>query len=378
MRRLLERIFSIKYDEESLHQIITLFGIKIKFGRKTPVIKLPKKYKFIHVMNNGIHSVNIINFLNKYFDNDEHCFVFPFLMKKNIKEELSGAKNVYHISLKSININHIKKIVVHGMFDENLVKFLYRNKDYLEKTFWFIWGGDLYRPFNTKIEQYVKENVAGIITSFDEETYKTRYGIDKKCYDCTYPHDLVEEMISISEKEERDWVHILVNNCADLSTIEMFEILAKFKDENIKISTILSYKSAWQKVSLLKIIKKGYETFLEKFNPITDFMPKDEYAQFLSTVDIYISNQDRQQGNGNAAFLCSLGKKVFVKTTNPVYAKYNSLGITYFNTDTIKDLSFSEFIEYNEETKEQTVRLLKKRMNDKTKIKQWETFFNDI
>ena len=41
--------------------------------------KTIKKYKYIHIMNNGLHSVTILEFIQKHFDNKEHCFIFPLL-----------------------------------------------------------------------------------------------------------------------------------------------------------------------------------------------------------------------------------------------------------------------------------------------------------
>ena len=176
--------------------------------------------------------------------------------------------------------------------------------------------------------------------------------------------------------KEEGITHIQINNSADVTTLEMLDILSKYKDENIKISTILSYVSAGQKDFSLKIMKKGYEIFGSKFNPIIEFMPKEEYANYLATVDIYISNQDRQQGNGNATFIYSLGGKIFLKNNTTVFKKYNSIGIKIFDTCQIPDMSFEEFCYFDENEKQKGILLLKERMKDETKVKQWRDFFD--
>ena len=127
----------------------------------------------------------------------------------------------------------------------------------------------------------------------------------------------------------------------------------------------------------MQIIKKGYEIFGNKFHPLIDFIPKEEYVNHLASIDIYISNQNRQQGNGNATFIYSLGGKVFLKNDTSVYKKYNSIGIKIFDTYQIKDLSFQEFCGFNAEEKQKSISLLKERMKDETKERQWRTFFND-
>lgn len=369
--------------QDKFHKVYNILGLKIKikndesqifkFKKHEPEIK---KYKYVHLMNNGIHAINIIKFINKYFDNNEHCFIFPCVMFYETQKKLEGVKNVYYCPISNIDVNKNNKVIVHGMFDLSLIKALYKNKNVLNKTYWFIWGGDLYAAPDSKIDNYVRKNVAGILTSFDKEVYENKYGKCNSYYDVTYPHEITENMITQNLKED-GIVHIQINNSADETTLEMLDILSKFKDEPIKISTILSYVTAGQKDFRMQIIKKGYEIFGNKFHPLIDFIPKEEYVNHLASIDIYISNQNRQQGNGNATFIYSLGGKVFLKNDTSVYKKYNSIGIKIFDTYQIKDLSFQEFCGFNAEEKQKSISLLKERMKDETKERQWRTFFND-
>lgn len=369
--------------EANGHVVYKFLGIKIKirrddsklfpYNKRQPEIS---RYKYVHLMNNGLHTKNIINFVNTNFNQDEHCFVFVADMYPATKEKFKDIKNVFHCSIKNINFNKVSKIIIHGLFDLKLAKELYKNKKYLKKTYWFIWGGDLYyKSFDTKENIYVRKNLAGILTSFDNEVFRNKYNVNLPCYDVTYPHEIKEDMITQNLKQ-RDVVHIQINNSADSTTLEMLDILSKFKDENIKISTILSYITVGQRDFRIQIIKKGYEIFGNKFNPIIDFLPKEDYVNHLASVDIYISNQDRQQGNGNSTFIYSLGGKVFLKNNTSVYKKYNSIGINIFDTYTISNLNFEEFCSFDENEKQKSILILKERMKDETKIKQWRDFFN--
>lgn len=183
------------------------------------------------------------------------------------------------------------------------------------------------------------------------------------------------EMIT-KPKVKKDVIDILVNNSGDETTLEMLDILAKFKNENINIRTILSYKSANQSDVRLEIMDKGYTIFGNKFKPEIHFMSRENYANFLANIDIYISNQNRQQGNGNATFICSLGGKIFTKSDTSVYKKYNSIGIKYFDTYSIPSLSFQDFVHYDHRTKLDTIEKLTLRMDDENKKCQWRDFFN--
>lgn len=372
----------IEIYQERSHRVIKFSGIKFKykhddskyfkFKKQEPDIK---KYKYVHLMNNGIHTVSIINFINKYFDNTEHCFIFPCIMFNDTKEKLKDIKNIYYCPIENIAINKVNKIIIHGLFDINLVKQLYKNKALLKKTYWFIWGGDLYTAPSGKMDDYVRKNIAGILTSFDKKIYEQKYAVQKPCFDVTYPHDIKEEMIS-ADLKEKGITHIQINNSTDNTTEEMLENLSKFKDCPIKVSVIMSYLTVGHKVNRLKLIKKGYDIFGTKFNPIIDFMPKEEYVNHLASVDIYISNQNRQQGNGNSTFIHSLGGKIFLKSDTSVYKKYNSIGMKIFDTYEIPNLSFEEFCTFDNAEKEKSVSILKERMKDETKVKQWGEFFS--
>lgn len=369
--------------QEKTHVVFDISGIKLKikikelefFKHKKYEPKI-KKYKYVHLMNNGLHSINIINFINKHFNNDEHCFIFPCVMLYKTQEKLNGTQNIFYCPLNNININAVDKIIIHGLMDVNLVRSLYKYKKLLQKTYWFIWGGDLYCAPKGKKDDYVRKNIAGILTSFDREIYEDKYGACKKYFDVTYPHDMTEEMLDGKEYKTEDYTHIQINNSTDETTLEMLDILSKFKDEKIKITTILSYTSKGHSNKQLEIMKKGYEIFGNKFNPIIEFMSKEDYAKHLASVDIYISNQNRQQGNGNATFIHSLGGKVFLKNNTSVYKKYNSIGIKIFDTYEISNMNFEEFCAFDEDEKQESIAILKERMKDETKIKQWSDFFN--
>lgn len=329
-----------------------------------------RTYKYAHIMNNGIHTVCIIKFINKYFNPSEHAFIFPIL-KEETKRKIEIFNNIYNVDLSFVPFENFDKVVVHGLFNPLVTGFFYKKPKCLNNTYWFIWGGDLYCT-DSKESKFVKKNFAGILTSFDYEIYKDKFG-EKTCFDVTYPHEMSKEDLDLLEKQ--DCTNILVNNSADETTLEMLDILSKFKDQNINVYTILAYKSSNQSDVRLEIMKKGYEIFGLKFKPMINFLPKEEYARFLSNIDIYISNQNRQQGNGNATFICSIGGKIFTKSDTTVYKKYNSLGIKYFDTYTIPHLTFQEFVEYNENVKKETILKLTLRMSDEQKKNQWNSFF---
>ncbi|MBP3397654.1 MAG: hypothetical protein J6K82_01875 [Alphaproteobacteria bacterium] len=333
------------------------------------------RYKYIHVLPyGGIHSGTITNFINKYFDNSEHAFLFRGRSEtsQGLREKYN---NVFIGKPKCIPLSSCKKIIWHSLLDQRFVKFLYKNKRYLKKSYWFIWGGDLYFAPDNERNNYVKSNVAGILTAFDSKEYENKYGL-KKCYDVTYPH-ATSNLPKSRDGMDKKSINILVNNCADETTIEMLHILSRFKEYDINIYTVLSYVAANQTDKRLDIMYSGYELFGNKFHPMLKYLDTSEYSEFLSSIDIYISNQNRPQGNGNASQILSNGGKIFVKSGTGIYERYNSIGIRYFDTNEIQNMTFEQFVEYDNETKERSVRLLRQRMADETKVQQWKAFFED-
>ena len=70
-----------------------------------------------------------------------------------------------------------------------------------------------------------------------------------------------------------------------------------------------------------------------------------------------------------------MGGKVFLKSDTSVYKKYNSIGMKIFDTYEISNLSFNEFCSFDENEKQKSIAILKERMKDETKVKQWDDFF---
>lgn len=66
-----------------------------------------------------------------------------------------------------------------------------------------------------------------------------------------------------------------------------------------------------------------------------------------------------------------------MKSDTSVYQKYNSLGIKYYDTYSIPNLSWEEFCYSDKEEMQKSIQILKERMKDETKVKQWGEFFNN-
>jgi len=129
------------------------------------VNKAIKQYKYIHLMYNDKFNKPFVDFLNKNFDPKEHLI----LCKRWIKDEKVApfpvGDNVFEIySLFGLNFerDNIKKIFCHSMTDKEIVYYLYNHEKTLkEKTYWIIWGRDLYEAPDSEKHNFVRKNLKG-------------------------------------------------------------------------------------------------------------------------------------------------------------------------------------------------------------------------
>lgn len=154
-----------------------------------------------------------------------------------------------------------------------------------------------------------------------------------------------------SKKEST--ITILVGNSADPSNNheEILERLAVFKNKNIMVIAPLSYG---KKDNVDKVVRVGRKLLGERFTPLTDFLPFNEYLKVLTEVDVAVFNHNRQQAMGNIISLLGLGKKVYLRSDVAQWQLFQDLNIevhdvsqlesTLFNLDNLPNLGNKEKI----------------------------------
>ncbi len=75
------------------------------------------------------------------------------------------------------------------------------------------------------------------------------------------------------------------------------------------------------------VSERGRNLFGERFIPITDFLPLDEYASLIASSSHMIMNHKRQQGLGNIIIALCAGTRVVLRKENPLLNLMNELGI---------------------------------------------------
>jgi dTDP-N-acetylfucosamine:lipid II N-acetylfucosaminyltransferase len=282
--------------------------------------------------------------------NDKHYFY----IRGNSQFNQINSSNVYMSDCNKNYLSFIKllklifkadKIILHGLFDAQVIFILSLRREFCKKSYHFCWGAEIYQFINHELGQSRKKYLKKLITLFvlrriryfvthikgDYDLAKSKLGISGKYIPCNlYPSNIVSVEYNQSNKFNKDGcIHILVGNSADSSNnhSEIFDQLKHIKSENYVIHCPLSYGDEEYKS---KIIKTGYSLFGERFRPLLNFLPAAEYNNFLASVDIAIFHHNRQQALGNILKLLAMGKKVYVRPGTTTWTDLSKLGAKLF------------------------------------------------
>jgi len=319
----------------------------------------PMKNSIIHIMvPEEKFAFPFIEFVNNHFPLDKHLFVI--LGMKNDKFEKLISKNIIFIDekIKYLNLillmNYSNKIILHGLWSQRINQILFVNPWLYKKCYWVMWGGDFYFPEKQPfLQRYTIKSIGHLVTYIkgDYELAKKWYGAKGTYHECfMYSSNLYKEYNVIESNHET--INIQIGNSADSTNnhIEVLQRLSKYADEDIKIFVPLSYGN---ENYAKEVIMKGKELFGNKFKPMVDFMPFNEYLEFLGSIDIAIFAHKRQQAMGNTITLLGLGKKVYMRNDVTPWKLFNDLGVKLFD---IKNINLDGI---NDKTKENNPYLIK-------------------
>lgn len=309
-----------------------------------------KQTKILHICVVDKFIPSFIEFIRSNFNWDEHSFIllggdfskYPIKLERNIVH-LTSRKQLLSVS---ISMHRAEKIILHGLFEPYLVRFLAMQPWLLKKIYWVIWGGDLYLKKNDYVAElnfdwrwkknelwrhFVIKRIGHFITHIkgDYELAQQWYGAKGQWHECfMYPSNLYKDY-EVPLKQG-DTINILVGNSADPTNnhAEIFEKLMPYKDRDIQIFCPLSYGKADYAERMAKL---GKELFGNKFTPFLDFIPFEKYLKLLGQIDIAVFAHKRQQAMGNTITLLGLGKKVYMRSDVTPWALFSEIKVNVFD-----------------------------------------------
>lgn len=314
--------------------------------------------KILHIADCDKFIPPYIQFINDNFNSKEH----EFLLKSGMADDKLDSSSNVNLARQSIfsrlkhylnffiKMHSADKVILHSLLDIKVVQILFFSPWLLKKCYWMIWGADLYtyqrgnKTWKWKIKELLRRRVISklghLVTYLEGDVALARewYGAKGKYHECLmYTSNLYKEH-TMSGNDKMS-VNIQVGNSADPSNnhIEVLEKLLIFKDENILIHVPLSYGP---RDYSQQVINQGKEWFGDKFKPLIEFMPFNEYLFFLSKIDIAIFNHKRQQAMGNTITLLGLGKTVYINSNTTQWQFFEEQKINIGNVEKITTLEY--------------------------------------
>lgn len=311
--------------------------------------------KILHVAEYGPITKGFFSFLESNLE----CGGHELLTSQRMREwpELHVIKNVstqnrFLWMMRLLRrLNTSDKIILHGLFNWYLIFALVINPWVLSRTYWIIWGGDLYANRASHrshlhralgiLRRFVIKRFGNLVTYIegDVELARKWYGAKGRYRECIMYLSNVFQDYPETQKSS-DAINIQVGNSADPSNehIEVFERLAAFRDKDILIHVPLAYGDReYAEV----VVEAGQRFFGKKFIPMTTVMPLDEYRKYLGNIDIAIFNHKRQQAMGNTITLLGMGKKVYMRSGITSSRMLKGIGVRIFDTADIDLLPLS-------------------------------------
>lgn len=304
----------------------------------------------LHVVSLEKFIPPFIEFLGEHFDLSHHRFwlkgdrnKYPYQDNQSTYQVNPGVLGYLHGYLKLIvDLNNANKIILHNLFDIKIVFLLVCMPWLLKKSYWVIWGADLYVHQVTKkkwrwhrnewIRRFAISRLGHFITHIrgDYELAQNWYGARGQWHECfMYTSNLYRDYPI--EPKPHDGIHILLGNSATSTNnhLDALEKLRPFAHDNIKIYCPLSYGDA----SYGDLVERaGVAIFGSNFIPLRDFIPFERYLELLSDIDIAVFNHNRQQGMGNITTLLGMGKTVYIRSDISSWTTLNKMGLVLGDT----------------------------------------------
>ena len=339
-----------------------------------------------HILIDEKFTDSFVNFVNKNFNTQEHIFLIMCHKTINYVKCQNNWSNVFLIKKSPIGLLKVifalkksQKIILHGLFSKVILK-LFSKLKFSKKSFWYIWGGDLYsfsyedrkiKKLKTKLISHLK----GIITPFemDYDVACREYDAKCKCYKAILPNCIVEPKIeSLNECDKSACLNILVGNSADSENnhFEILNILREYLSENIKVYIPLNYGD---KAYAKEVAQKFKDVLGEKAFPILSFMPFEEYKKLINSIDVALFAHKRQQAFGNTVLLLANGTKIYMNSNTSIWKWAKNLDVSIFDIIDAKETMMKPLSNEERKNNYETVYA---NINQSAVVSQWKDVFD--
>lgn len=336
----------------------------------------------LHLSHDDKFLDSFIENQNKFSNSQNKYIVYSdrdkmSLVKNKLVEVVS--KDIKILNEKIGDLSQYNVIYIHYL-SPFLIKFVNSLKGEI-KIVWIFWGADGFLRIDKYIEEHCLEpdtktfyqnhlklrfiwtkNPVWFIKNLNR-FYRAKYILNKSFVKATqkinyFAHYIHEDYILIKNhtnfnaefidfnylsyeqldntevKKHAKEINILLGN-SDAYTNNHLDVFSELSNQDLSdIKSIycpLSYSKDNKYITV--VIEKGKEYFNEKFVPMTDFLPKNDYYTFLGSISIGLFGMIRSQAAGNILTLLNQGSRVYMKNTNTLYQFLKQSGIIIFDID---------------------------------------------
>jgi dTDP-N-acetylfucosamine:lipid II N-acetylfucosaminyltransferase len=222
------------------------------------------------------------------------------------------------------------KIIIHGLWREKINDLLVLCPELLKKSYWFMYGGDFFNKGTYSLNHMVViKNIGFAVTHSDEnfEFIKESYAVKAKHLSSfLYTSNLCP--VNFKMKHRDLGMNFLIGHSGveENQHLKCLKMLSKLDTTNMNIYCPLSYPKKNKYID--EVINYGEQIFGEKFIPLTNFISKESYENFISEkIDIAIMASWRGHGLGTITSLLASNAKVYLDSSSPSYKWFCKQGI---------------------------------------------------
>lgn len=309
------------------------------------------------------YMVAMFNEYTEFFSKEEHVFVTPH---KRVYDAISPKYEIYLEGNAEENLinrfgEYADWIFVHAMNCKRSV-LVFTKKKYAKKVIWRTWGHDM-RPlaiehgslikkiltrglffcYKKKVRQFKAIGVANDIDSVNVN--KTFGELNTVVLNYIELNNGALREIEKAKKSKCDPVKILIGHSGSPFDchIEAMNKLMAYRNENIRICLILSYGGPTEYISQVRAYAETQ--FPGKCEIIDSFMSKQDYIQYISTIDIALFPQLHSTALGNLVWLLHFHIPLFVAEEGQFAESFRRNNCSYCSYDSIGKVDFNEIME---------------------------------
>lgn len=325
-----EKFIDAAYDiYEKAFPGMNLFLILHKKGKNIKYLNKYYKYTFINTNTDFVYQVNKFCYDAKIIVFHGMSYFQGLLVNKLNKRSIKYVWTPFGMEVYNNYLIIPSESVEQKTFQLFVFSYKKRLKDIFCSLYFLLFKGNA-SPMSMIKKSFLKMDFTCIL--FEEElTNYVKLGIVNSSLRYIkftyYPLNIL-----FKTKDFVDCKYILLGNSATYTNnhLEAFENLERFDLKNFKILTPLSYG---HKEYADKIIELGKNKFGDRFYPLTEYMPLEEYHKILKGCGIAIMNHNRTQATGTILTLIYLGTKLYLSEKTTIFHYLKRIGCYVFSIE---------------------------------------------